>query len=154
MHKNINQIRDLELIESELKTNPAGVVALNHGSEKIAQIATPFLYQDKNIYIFFGNTDEFFENIHFNDYASFTIIKIGKPKKSKDIDFDPTYNFFSISIRGTIKNIDDNKLIEELRENYLKKYKKAMEGEINFSALSKIVIIDTEEIQAYEELGG
>jgi predicted FMN-binding regulatory protein PaiB len=70
------------------------------------------------------------------------------------MDFDPTYNFFSISIRGTIKNIDDNKLIEELRENYLKKYKKATEGEINFSALSKIVIIDTEEIQAYEELGG
>lgn len=154
MHKNITQIRDLELIESELKTNTAGVVALNHGSDKIAQIATTFLYQDKNIYIFFDDSDEFFENIHFDDYASFTIIKVGKPKKTKEVRFEPTYNFFSISIRGTIKNIDDNKLIEDLRQNYIKKYKKVLEGEINFSALSKIVIIDTEEIQAFEETGG
>ncbi|MGD1007180.1 MAG: hypothetical protein ABR980_08125 [Ignavibacteriaceae bacterium] len=154
MHKNITQIRDLNLIENELNTNVAGVLASIHGSDKIVQIATPFLYQDKNIYIFFSNEDEFFENIHFNDDVSFTIIKIGKTKKAKKMSFDPTYNFFSISVKGSVRNIDDNNLIEDLRLNYLKKYKKAAEGEIDFSVLNKIVIIDSEEIQAFEETGG
>ena len=154
MHRNITQIRDLNLIESELKTNVAGVLALNHGSDKIAQIATPFLYQDKNIYIFFKNDDEFIENIHFNDYASFTVIKIEKVKKTKEMNFESTYNFFSISVRGTIKNIDDNKFIDDLRQNYLKKYKKTVGDDIDFSSLSKIIIIDSEEIQAFDETGG
>jgi hypothetical protein len=154
MHKNITQIRDLDLIESELKINLAGVLALNHGNDRITQIATPFLYQDKNIYIFFNNDDEFFESIKFNDYASFTIIKVERAKKTKEMDFDPTYNFFSICVKGPIKNIDDNKFIEDLRQNYLKKYKKNVEGEIDFAPLSKIIIIDSEEIQAFEETGG
>jgi nitroimidazol reductase NimA-like FMN-containing flavoprotein (pyridoxamine 5'-phosphate oxidase superfamily) len=154
MHKNITQIRNLDLIESELKTNVAGVLALNHGSDKIAQIAAPFLYQDKNIYIFFSDEDEFFENIHFNDSAAFTIIKIGTGGKTEGIDFEPTYSFLSISIKGKIRKIDDNKLIDDLRQNYLKKYKKTIEGAIDFSTLSRIAIIDSEEIQAFEEAGG
>jgi nitroimidazol reductase NimA-like FMN-containing flavoprotein (pyridoxamine 5'-phosphate oxidase superfamily) len=154
MHKNITQIRDLSLIENELNNNVAGVLAFMHGSDKIEQIATPFLYQDKNIYIYFSNEDEYFENIHFHDDVSFTIIKIGKAKKIKELSFDPTYNFFSISVKGSIRNIDDIKLIEDLRLNYLKKYKKIVEGEIDFSALSKIIIIDSKEIQAFEETGG
>jgi nitroimidazol reductase NimA-like FMN-containing flavoprotein (pyridoxamine 5'-phosphate oxidase superfamily) len=154
MRKNITQIRDLDLIESELKTNVAGVLALKRGVEKITQIATPFLYQDKNIYIFFGSDNEYFEKIRFNDYACFTIIKTGQTQKTEGIDFDPTYNFFSISIKGKIRNIEDNKLIEDLRQNYLIKYKKVVEGTVNFSAINRIVIIDSEEIQALEETGG
>jgi nitroimidazol reductase NimA-like FMN-containing flavoprotein (pyridoxamine 5'-phosphate oxidase superfamily) len=154
MRKNITQIRDMELIESELRSNVAGVLALNFGSEKITQIATPFIYQDKNIYIFFNNENEIFENIHFDDGASFTIIKTGKLKKRSDLGFYPTYNFLSISITGTIKNIEDAKLIEDLRQSYLAKYKKSVEGEIDFSALGRIVMVDSEEIQASEETGG
>lgn len=154
MRKNITQIRDMELIESELRSNVAGVLALNYGSEKITQIATPFIYQDKNIYIFFNNENEIFENIHFDDSASFTIIKTGKAKKRSDLGFYPTYSFLSISVTGTIKNVEDAKLIEDLRQSYLVKYKKSMEGEIDLFALGRVIIIDSEEIQAFEETGG
>jgi len=154
MHKNITQIRDLEIIESELKSNMAGVLALCLPGDKLVQVATPFMYQDKNIYIFFNSENEVFTNIHFGEYASFTIIRNEKVKKKADKAFLPTYDFISISINGIIKNVEESKSIEELRQNYIAKYKKTAEGEIDFSELSRIVIIDSEEIQAFEETGG
>ncbi len=154
MHKVVNQIRDLELIEQELSSNPVGVLALMVENEKVFQIATTFIYLDKNIFIFIDNEEEIFDKIQFDSNVTFTIIKYGKLKKAKDIDFDPTYNLISISIVGIIKKIDDQKLFEELQQNYLIKYKKNVGGEVNLAGLSRAVIIDSEEIQAFEETGG
>jgi len=52
MQRFTNQIRDLELIESELKNTSVGVLALYIDDEKTIQYPTTFLYRDKNIYIF------------------------------------------------------------------------------------------------------
>jgi hypothetical protein len=154
MRKFVLHVRDLDLIENELKNNPAGVFALGLENEKIAQIATTFLYLDKNIYIFFSEEDEFYNSIQFDADVTFTILRYGNIGKSKDVDFDPSYNLFSISVKGIVKKVEEAKVIEELRKNYISKYQKSAEGKIDYSILAKAVLIDTEEIQAVEETGG
>ena len=154
MHKIVNQIRDLELIEKELSSNPVGVLALLLDSEKVVQIATTFIYQDKNIFIFLDDDDELYDKIQFDTNVTFTILKYGKLKKTKDMEFEPTYDLFSISLAGIIKKIDEIKLFEELQKKYVAKYKKNTDGEIDLSILNRVVIIDSEEIQAFEETGG
>ena len=100
MQRIINQIRDLELIESELNNTTVGVLALYIDDEKTIQYPTTFLYRDKNIYIFFKNDDELYESIKYNSNASFTIIKQEKVKHGKKLDFTPTYQMFSITLNG------------------------------------------------------
>jgi len=154
MRKFVLHVRDLDLIENELKSNPAGVFALGLENEKIAQIATTFLYLDKNIYIFFSKEDEFYNSIQFDVEVTFTILRYGNIDKSKDVDFDPSYNLFSISVKGIVKKVEEVKVIEDLRKNYISKYQKSAEGKIDYSILAKAILIDTEEIQAVEETGG
>ena len=154
MRKFVLQVRDLDLIEEELKSNPAGVFALGLENEKVVQVATTFLYLDKNIYIFFNEEDEFYDSIQFDAGVTFTILRYGNTDKSKSVDFDPTYNLFSISIKGIVKKVEEIKLIEDLRKNYINKYQKSNEGKIDYSILAKVILIDTEEIQAVEETGG
>jgi len=154
MHKIVNQIRDLELIEKELSSNPVGVLAIMIDSEKVAQIATTFIYQDKNVFIFLESDNELYDKIQFDTNVTFTILKYGKLKRTKDMEFEPTYNLFSISISGIIKKIDEVKLFEELQKKYITKYKKVAGGEVDLSILHRVVIIDSEEIQAFEETGG
>ena len=67
--------------------------------------------------------------------------------------FVPIYNIISITITGLIKIVDDSKLVNTLIGNYRNKYSKESEKEKETN-LSKVVFIDTEEIQAYEEIGG
>jgi general stress protein 26 len=153
MQKTISQIRDIEVIEKELMNNPIGVLALNLKDEKITQQAITFLYQDKNIYFFFKENDEEFEDIKLESHASFTIIKNDKIKKTTKTDFNPLYNILSITIAGLIKVVDDPKLVAALVGSYINKYSRQTEKEENLK-LSKVIFIDTEEIQAYEEMGG
>jgi general stress protein 26 len=153
MQKTILQIRDIEVIEKELVNNPIGVLALGLKDEKITQQAITFLYQDKNIYFFFKDNDEEFEDIKLESHVSFTIIKNDKIKKTAKTDFNPLYNILSITITGLIKVVDDSKLTGSLLENYVSKYSKEVEKERK-PGLTKVVFIDTEEIQAYEETGG
>ena len=152
MRKIITQIRDIEIIEKELAACPAGIVALMLNNDKLYQFTTPYLYLDKNIYIFFEDESELFQNLHFDSNVSFTIIKNEKVKKIKN--FTPTYGILSINILGKIKIVDDQKIMEDVRQHYLSKYKKNLEGEFDLTFLKKIIVIDTEEIHAAEEIGG
>lgn len=154
MQKIVSQIRDLEVIEKELSSNQAGVLALVYDGDKITQLITTFLYMDKNIYIFFHRDDELYDNLQIDSSAIFSILKQGKIKKTKSINFDPTYSIFSITIKGNVKKVDDPKLIEEAKNNYLLKYKKQSDGDIDYSFITKVILIDTEEIHAFEETGG
>jgi nitroimidazol reductase NimA-like FMN-containing flavoprotein (pyridoxamine 5'-phosphate oxidase superfamily) len=153
MRKIISQIRDIVLIENELVNSSTGILALNLKDDKIAQLATTFLYQDKNVYFFFNDSDEEFEDIKFETDVSFTIVKNYKIKKTQKSDFNPTYNIFSISVSGLIKEVDDQKSADILRKNYLRKYSAPDKKEKTLK-FNKVVFIDTEEIQAYEETGG
>ncbi len=154
MRKDIVQIRDIELIEKELQTSMAGVLAVNLTNEKLIQLVTPYIYKDKNIFVFFNDENEIATSIHLDSIVSFSVLRFGKIKKPKSMDYEPTYNVFSITVRGAVRKVDDQKLAEELRQGYIQKYKKNDNDNIDFSVLENIIIIDSEEIQALEETGG
>jgi nitroimidazol reductase NimA-like FMN-containing flavoprotein (pyridoxamine 5'-phosphate oxidase superfamily) len=152
MKKSVSQIRDMVHIEKELLENISGVIALNIKDE-IIQLATTFLYQDKNIY-FFLDKNELFEDIEFETDVSFTIVKNERVKKAQKTDFNPSYNITSISVSGLIKKVDDTKLLALLKKNYLKKYFSRHDDKEKTLKLNQVVFIDTNEIQAFEEMGG
>jgi nitroimidazol reductase NimA-like FMN-containing flavoprotein (pyridoxamine 5'-phosphate oxidase superfamily) len=155
MQRVTNQIRDLELIESELKHTSVGVLALYIDDEKTIQFPTTFLYRDKNIYIFFKNDDELYQSIKYNSSASFTVIKQEKVKRGKKLDFTPTYQMFSITLNGLLRKVDEEKTMDNLRHEYLAKYSKKTETvRKNISALASAIIMDSDEIHAQEEIGG
>ena len=155
MRKIVNQIRNLDLIEKELNSNMIGVLALNVDEDKVVQTTTTYIYLDKNIYIFFGEKDELYNSIKFRTDVNFTILKTEKTKKTPKADFTPTYHIFSISISGLLKEVDDQKTKDDLRKNYLEKYSSRQEErERNPAKLSRVVLIDSREIQAIEEIGG
>lgn len=155
MQRIINQIRDLELIESELQDALVGVLAIYLDDENTIQLPTTFIYRDKNIYIFFKNDDELYESIKYNSSASFTVIKHEKVKRGKKLDFKPTYQMFSITLKGLVRKLDEEKTITSLRYEYLKKYSKRSENiRRTFPALAKAIIMDSDEIHAQEEIGG
>lgn len=154
MQKRINQIRDLKVIEHGLDNNFAGVLSFYGGEENITHFPLTFIYLDKNIYLFFKADDELYEKFPYDNMAIFTTIKSEKGKKVDNAEFDVVYRFFSVTIKGIIKKVDDTKIIEDIKKRYLKKYSSKNEGEINLDYFKKLVMIDTEEIQAIEEYGG
>jgi general stress protein 26 len=155
MRKSISQIRDLQFIENELETSPAGILAIYLENDKVIQLTTTFLYMDKNIYFFFTEKDEIFDSIKLENDVSFTTVRNEKTRKNKD-GFIPTYHVFSISISGSIKVVDDKKVIDDLCKRYVKKYSAEGDEESasNFIRHNWILFIDTKEIQAFEESGG
>lgn len=144
----------MEIIEKELNTNHAGILALAVENEKVIQLPTTFIYLDKNIYIFFDNENELLQNIQFGTKVLFTILKSDKISKEKTLEFEPTYNLLYVSVSGLIKRIDELKTITDLQNVYLKKYKKKLSEKPDLTLLTNVVMIDTEEIQAFEEIGG
>ncbi|QQS34865.1 MAG: pyridoxamine 5'-phosphate oxidase family protein [Ignavibacteriales bacterium] len=155
MQKQITQIRDLEIIEKELNSNSAGLLAVLNDEDQIIQLPTNYLYMDKNIYVFFNDEEEIFNSIKFDHLVSFGIIRPGENRKTSKAKNSPIYHFVSITITGVLRKVDDVKLIDDLKKNYIKKFSdSSTQQEIEFSGTERIVIIDTEEIQAVEEIGG
>ncbi|MGA9291914.1 MAG: hypothetical protein WCE54_08100 [Ignavibacteriaceae bacterium] len=138
------QIRDLELIEKELSENFVGVLAVTLKNEKVVQTATTFVYMDKNIYIFFSNESEIYSDINLDINGSFIILK----NESFDGDMINKYRLMSISISGAVKKVEELKLLDEIKKNYAKKYPDNNE---NLLSLNKALIIDTDEILAFDE---
>ena len=137
------QIRELELIEKELSENFVGVLAVTLKNEKVVQTATTFLYLDKNIYIFFNGESEIYEDINLDINGSFIILK--NESLNNEIN---KYRLMSISISGAVKKVEEQKLLDEIKKNYAKKY---AEDNENLLSLNKALIIDTDEILAFEE---
>ena len=138
------QIRDLELIEKEVSENFLGVLAVTLKNEKVVQTATTFIYMDKNIYIFFDNESEIYEDINLDTNGSFIILK----NESLNEDTINKYRLMSISISGAVKKVEELKLLDEIKKNYAKKYPEDNE---NLLSLNKALIIDTDEILAFDE---
>jgi nitroimidazol reductase NimA-like FMN-containing flavoprotein (pyridoxamine 5'-phosphate oxidase superfamily) len=152
MQKNVQQIRDIAVIEKELSTCPVGLLALYIEDEKIVQVATTFLYLDKNIYFFIEESSDLYEAIKFNTPVSFAIIKNDAPRKSSKAE-NIVYHSVFIKVSGSIKIIDEQKTFDEVKQNYLTKYTKPGNNSGNNLTDSRVFMIDTEEIQAVEETG-
>ena len=139
------QIRDLELIEKELSENFVGVLAATLKNEKVVQTATTFLYLDKNIYVFFNNESEIYEDINLDVNGSFIILKNETLNDQAALN---KFRLMSISISGAVKKVEEVKLLDEIKKNYARKYPGDNE---NLLSLNKALIIDTDEILAFDE---
>ncbi len=154
MKKRVKQLRDINKIETELFNSTFGVcvVCLEEGSFR--QFGTTFLYKDKNLYMLVDDKD-FYNSILSESSAVFTLIKKKKNHYLKSINAKTSYNILAISLKGMVKKIEDEKIASELYTFYMDKYStENFTLESNDEKEKNIIKIDTEEIQAFEEMGG
>ena len=140
------QIRDIGIIEKELKNNYLGILSYSIEEDKINQIPVTYIYLDKNIYILFKEEDERIGIIKYGAPVFFTVIKNETSKEANKLLL--IYKSAVITISGCIKIVDEQKTIEEIRIEYKKKYKYE-----NISELTKISMIDTKEFKAFQYSG-
>jgi general stress protein 26 len=140
------QIRDIGIIENKLKNNYLGVLSYSIEEDKINQEPVTYLYLDKNIYLLLKEDDERIGSIKFGATVFFTIIK-NEATKTTDTS-SLLYKSSVITISGSIKIVDEQKTIEEIRNGYGAKYNYE-----NITELTKISMIDTQEFKAYEYFG-
>jgi hypothetical protein len=150
MQIKVKKIRQLDIIEKELDSINSGVIALPL-EEDFAQIATNFVYHDKNIYLFIQDK-ELYEDLKFGSSAKFTAIKDSSfDKKSKG---ENIYRLFYISVNGILKKVEEKKLRDNIKQGFVQKYSgQLIESEGKSKSFSKLVIIDSEELIATEETG-
>ena len=152
MQIKVNTIRNLEVIEKELNSISSGVIVLPL-EEDFEQIATNFVYNNKNIYVFIQN-NELYANLKLDSIAKFTAIKDSRLGKKIDKDKEYLYSLFYISVSGIIKNVREKKLIDNIRQSYIQKYSgKLIESDSKSKSFSRLVCIDSEELTATEETG-
>jgi hypothetical protein len=150
MKKQITQIRDITEIEKQLLQAQSGVLCIHLANEKLMQIACNFVYLDKNIYTYLDSTDENYENVKYGSAGIFSVLNSEKINKVKDI----TYRLSYITVNGEIKDIDDNKLREQITELYRLKYSPSIAADdYKVSENLKPVILDTKEIKSLIEEG-
>lgn len=152
MQRKYSQIRDIKIIEEGLTSATAGVAAF-HAEDKLIQYQTSYVYLDKNIYIMFREGEDFYDLIKYGSPASFNVLRQEKPKKTKTTTMNEN-RYLSFLIMGSIKKLDDPKQIDEYLTSYFAKYsyEKISNNLKKISALSQIIMIDSEEIQAFEEI--
>ena len=151
MKKEITQIRDIKEIEKQLVQALSGVLCIHLANEKLMQFACNFVYLDKNIYTYLDSTDENFEHVKYGSAGSFSVSSsdkiIGKAKEF-------TYKLSYITINGEIKEVDDPKLAEQVKELYRNKYSPSAQADAyKVSENLKPIILDTHEIKALVEEG-
>lgn len=149
MQRNQIIIRDIKEIEKDINDALAGVASMFLATDKIYQVPTNFIYLDKNIFIYLDKNEESFENIKFNSPASFSIVKTEK-QGGKEI----TYRLKSITINGEIRIVEEQKIIDQIKELYRTKYSSRISSE-NYAVPENLIvcIIDTSEIKALIEEG-
>lgn len=151
MYKKITLVRDINQIEKQIKEATTGVLCIHLDNEKLMQFACNFIYLDKNLFLYLDKTDEDFEHIKYGAAASFTVFKNEKvPVKSSDVTYKLTY----VTVNGEIKDIDDPKLADQVKDLYRQKYSSSIKvDDYKISDSIKSVILDTKEIKALIEEG-
>ncbi len=152
MQIKVKTIRNLEVIERELNSISSGVMVLSL-EEDFEQIATNFVYHDKNIYVFIQNK-ELYKNLKLELIAKFTAIKETTRGKKNKNDKENIYNLFYISVSGIVKNVREKKLINNIKQSFIQKYSGSfIESDSRSKSFSRLICIDTEELTATEETG-
>ena len=152
MQIKVKTIRNLEVIEKELNSISSGAMVLPL-EEDFEQIATNFVYSNKNVYVFIQNK-ELYKNLKLDSIAKFTAIKNTRLGKKNKNDKECIYSLFYISVSGIIKNVREKKLINNIKQSFIQKYSgKLIEADSRSKSFSRLVCIDTEELSATEETG-
>jgi hypothetical protein len=145
-------IRDLTVIEKELNSIISGVIMLPLEDEA-KQIAANFIYHDKNVYIYIQDK-ELYDNLKFDTGTMFTAIKdfdsVSKAKNNNG----SIYTLIYISVSGVIKKVTEKKLKNIIWQSFIQKYSgQLLEAESKSKSFSRLVVLDTEEMIATEEIG-
>ena len=149
MKKQTISIKDLSIIENQLLQSKAGVIAFGDEDDEVRQAVVNYVYKDKNIFFAISEREELLEKIQFNSRVCFTVFKTVEPPNAGNKNSHTT---FSVSLFGIIKEVDEEKLLNEFVQDYTKKYFKDSSGNQNKSYTEgKVIMIDSEEIQAIEE---
>ncbi|GAB4299827.1 MAG: hypothetical protein Kow0098_26630 [Ignavibacteriaceae bacterium] len=153
MKKQTISIKDLSIIENELTSSDAGVIAFSDEDENVRQIAINYIYKDKNIFFFLFSSDDVQEKIRFGSRVCFTVFKAGRADGTSASGQKDYHTIFSVSLYGILKEVDDEKLVNEVLIGFGKKYFEdaSLLQRKTFSG-GKVVMIDSEEIQAVEEI--
>ena len=145
-------IRDIKVIEKELNSIASGVILLPL-DEDAEQIAANFIYHDKNIYFYIQDKD-LYDKIKFNTGTTLIAIKdSASPVKVNKTD-DAIYTLFYITVSGIIKKVKEKKLRNIIIQSFIQKYSgQLIDSENKSKSLSRLVVLDTEEMIATEEIG-
>jgi len=145
-------IRNLEVIEKELNTVQYGVLAFPV-AEEFEQLAVNFVYHDKNIFVFIQDR-ELFKNIRFGATAKFTAVRSCDENKKENESAENIYKLFYISVTGIVKKVEEKKLKNIIKQNFIQKYSgRLIEADSRSKSFGKLIIIDSEELLATEEVG-
>lgn len=149
MKKNFIAIRDISEIEKELEKSIAGVLTLRLNKGRNYQIATNFVYLDKNIFVALNRDDENFVNIKFNHFGQF-IVYNSIIEKNEGYNYQVSY----ISIIGEFREVDDPKQIEQVKEKFYQKFSPDSDySDYLIPANLCLCILDSKEIQFITEQG-
>ncbi|MEI7811211.1 MAG: hypothetical protein WCJ01_02165 [Ignavibacteria bacterium] len=142
-------VMDIEFIEKELSLSKAGVLGFIDVEENLVQNVYPFLYANKNIYIFLEDIDETFQKLNFDLKIIFTVISTENIEEDDPDKSGYFYKFMQIKFTGNVKIEGDKKIVDDLYNQFLQKYSYD-ESNLEYGYLSRIQILslDTEEIQA------
>jgi shikimate kinase len=153
MNKKVKVIRDLSLVEKELSSSQGGVVSVSLQKESFAQFATNFVYQNKNIFFYVDN-EELLRTIKFDALAKFTILKDKNVTKELMEKNDPLYRLFSIVVTGVVREAEEQKTIRDIAQSFIEKYSgKLIRDEKETPFRGKLLVVDSEELLAFDEIG-
>ena len=145
-------LRDITVIEKELNSITSGVIMLPLDDD-VEQIATNFIYHDKNVYIYIQD-NELYDNLKLNTGTMFTAIKESASSRKSKKDNETIYSLFYISVSGILKKITEKKLKNIIRQSFIQKYTgQLIDPENKSKSFSRLVVLDTEEMIATEETG-
>ncbi len=145
-------LRDITVIEKELNSITSGVIMLPLDDD-VKQIATNFIYHDKNVYIYIQDK-ELYDNLKLDTGTMFTAIKESASGKKSKKDNESIYSLFYISVSGILKKVSEKKLKNIIRQSFIQKYSgQLIDPEGKSKSFSRLVVLDTEEMVATEETG-
>jgi len=153
MNKKIKVIRDLSLVEKELSSAQGGVISITLQKDSFAQFATIFVYQNKNIFFYLEN-EELLRTIKLDSPAKFTILNDKNVTKELVEKKEPLYRLFSIVVTGVVREVEEKKTIRDIDQSFIEKYSgKLLLSEKETQTKGKLLVVDSEELLAYDELG-
>jgi hypothetical protein len=153
MNKKIKVIRDLSLVEKELSSAQGGVISITLQKDSFVQFATIFVYQNKNIFFYLEN-EELLRTIKLDSPAKFTILNDKNVTKELIEKIAPLYRLFSIVVTGVVREVEEKKTIRDIDQSFIEKYSgKLLLSEKETQTKGKLLVVDSEELLAYDELG-
>jgi hypothetical protein len=86
--------------------------------------------------------------------VKFTILNDKNVTKELIEKNDPLYRLFSIVVTGVVREVEEKKTMRDIDQSFIEKYSgKLLLSEKETQTKGKLLVVDSEELLAYDELG-